>query len=132
MSINITHTMNNFNFENRENLRHTAKDILNKQGASQESMQKILDNSLFDSKNKYELTSLNPQLAIIKASSQITQNSSLKETLKYLKNKAANKDKKQPVLGELWNRVNEKPIDYKGELIDFEIDLSVDNIFIAA
>ena len=56
----------------------------------------------------------------------------LKETLKYLKNKAANKDKKQPILGELWNRVNEKPIDYKGELIDFEIDLSVDNIFIAA
>ena len=54
MSINITHTMNNLSFESRENLKNTAKDILNRQGASKETMQNILDKSLFESRGKYE------------------------------------------------------------------------------
>ena len=132
MSINITHTMNNLSFESRENLKNTAKDILNRQGASKETMQNILDKSLFESRGKYEANYLNPQLAIIKASSQITQNSKLKDTFKYLKNQAAKKSKKEPVLGELWGILNEKEIEYTGELVDFVIDTNTKNIFIAA
>ena len=33
MTLNITHTMNSFQFENRENLRNAARNILNKQVA---------------------------------------------------------------------------------------------------
>ena len=84
MSINITHTMNSFNFENRDSLRNTAKDILSRQGASNESMQKIIDQTIFDAKQTNVMSSLNPQVAIIKASSQITLNSSMKETLRSL------------------------------------------------
>ena len=131
MGINITHTMNNFNFEGRENLKNTARDILNRQGASKEAMQNILDKSLFESRNKFENNYLNPQLAIIKASSQITQNNKLTDTFKYLKSQAAKKSKKEPVLGELWGILNEKE-EYTGELVDFEIDAAAKNIFIAA
>ncbi len=123
MGINITHTMNSFQqFENRENLRNAAKNILNKQNASQETVQKIVDKTVFD---------YNPQLSIIKASSQISVNNSLKETLKYLKNHAAKKPAKEPVLGELWNIAQAKDDNSENELYDFEIDNSVENIFAA-
>ena len=61
MSINITHTMNNSQFESRENLRNAAKNILSSKGASNESIQKIVDQTIFENKNLY----LNPQLSII-------------------------------------------------------------------
>lgn len=124
MGINITHTMNSFqSFENRENLRNAAKNILNRQTASQETVQKIVDKTVFD---------YNPQLSIIKASSQISINNSLKETLKYLKNHAAKKTAKEPVLGELWNIANsQKEENESNELYDFEIDNSIENIFAA-
>ena len=48
MSINITHTMNNSQFENRENLRNAARDILNRQNASAETTQKIMDKTIFN------------------------------------------------------------------------------------
>ena len=86
--------------------------------------------SLFESRGKYEANYLNPQLAIIKASSQITQNSKLKDTFKYLKSQAAKKSKKEPVLGELWGILNEKEFEYTGELVDFVIDTNTKNIFI--
>lgn len=128
MGINITHTMNNFQFENRENLKQTAKKILNKQNATSETMQKIIDKTVFSMPEPYQ----NPQLAIIKASSQITLNNSLKETLKYLKSHANKKQTKEPVLGELWNIMNKKEDnEYNGELLDFEIDSSAKNIFAA-
>lgn len=123
MGINITHTMNTFQqFENRENLRNAAKNILNRQKASQETIQRIADKTVFD---------YNPQLAIIKASTQISVNNSLKETLKYLKSHAAKKPVKEPVLGELWNIVKEKNDNTENELYDFEIDNSAENIFAA-
>ena len=130
MGINITQTFGNFQFENKENLRNTAKDILNKQGASQETMQRILDKTIFDSDGRIYS---NSQLSIIKASTQMSLNGSLKETLKYLKNHAsAKKTLKTPVLGEIWNLFNQEKDDYEGELIDFEIDNSAENIFAAA
>lgn len=124
MGINVTHTMNTFQqFENRENLRNTAKNILNRQSASQETVEKIIDKTVFD---------YNPQLAIIKASSQISINNSLKETLKYLKSHASKKPAKEAVLGELWNIVNSQKEEYENnELYDFEIDNSAENIFAA-
>lgn len=123
MGINITHTMGSFQFENRENLRNAAKNILNKQGASQESMQKIIDKTVFDTQN--------PQLTVLKAATQITVNDSLKETLKYLQKHAAKRAPKKPVLGELWNLATSQETEYTGELVDFEIDNSAKNIFAA-
>lgn len=125
MGLNITHTMNTFQqFENRENLRNAAKNILNKQNATPEATQKILERTVFEN---------SAQLSIIKASTQITLNNSLKETLKYLKNNAAKKPAKEPVFGELWNIANntKETID-SNELYSFEIDNSAKNIFEAA
>ena len=130
MGINITQTLGSFQFENKENLRNTAKNILNRQGASEQTMQKILDKTIFDSDGRIYS---NSQLAIIKASSQMSINGSLKETLKYLKSHAAEKKtQKTPVLGEIWALFNEEKNDYEGELIDFEVDNSAENIFAAA
>ena len=44
MGINITQAMNGYQFENRENMRNTAKNILNKQGASEETVNNIIEN----------------------------------------------------------------------------------------
>ena len=129
MDLNVTHTMNSFQFESRENLKNSAKNILSKNGASKEVVDKIIEDSVFsqESKNYY-----NPQLAIIKASSQITMNNSLKETLKYLKSHAAKKIVKQPVLGEIWDLFNNKELsNYDGELLELEIDYEASNIFAA-
>ena len=124
MGINITHTMNSFQFNSRENLRNAAKNILNKQGASSETTQKILEQTIFQQNDFYQ----NPQLLILKSSSQITINDSLKETLKYLKNQANKKTTKEPVFGELWKIINKEDC-YNGELVDFEVDYSTINIF---
>ena len=124
MGMNITHTMNSFQFENRENLRNTARDILNKR-APEKTVENITEKA-FSVNTSYQ----NPQLAIIKASSQISINNSLKETLKYLKTHANKKEIKKHVLGEIWNTVKTE-VEYNGELIDFEIDLFAKNIFAA-
>lgn len=132
MGINITHTMDLFQFENKESLRNTAKNILNKNGASEETAQKIVEKTIFDSNKQIKEIYSNPQLAVIKASSQITLNNSLKETLKYLKSHANEKIAKKPVLGELWDKLsNSKDSSYKGELLDFQIDDKAVNIFAA-
>ena len=133
MGMNITHTMNNFNFENKQNLRNTAKDILNRQGASNNSMQNILNQTIFGSEKNSSDIFVNPQLAILKASNQISANNSLKETLKYLKQQANKKNQKKAVLGDIWNNFNENVKEpYQGELLDFEIDNNAHNIFEAA
>lgn len=126
MAINITHTMNSFQFESRDNLRNAARNILSKQGVSTETAHKFVEQTIF-SNDAY-----NPQLSIIKASSQITLNNSMKETLKYLKSHANRKVNKEPVLGELWNLLELKDDNnYEGELVDFVIDSSARNIFAA-
>ena len=126
MALNITQTMNSFQFESRDNLRNAARNILQRQGASPEATQKFVEQALFTN------DSYNSQLAILKASSQISLNNSMKETLKYLKSQANKKVNKKPVLGELWNLLELKDEEgYAGELIDFEIDSSTQNIFAA-
>jgi hypothetical protein len=126
--LNIAHTTG-FQFENRENLRNTAKDVLSRQGASEEFAKKFVDDAIFSQiKNKVDY---NPQLAIIKASTQISVNESLKETLKYLKSQANKKTLKTPVLGELWNMLDKEELNYAGELVDFVVDNTLENIFAA-
>lgn len=125
MGINITHTMSSFQFENRENLRNTAKQILNNQSSSTEAIRKIVEQTVFPVQNSQQL--------ILNMSSQVTLNNSLKETLKYLKSHANKKTEKEPVLGELWNIMSKESNNtYTGELQDFEIDENAKNIFAAA
>ena len=133
MELNVTQTMNSFQFESRENLKNAAKNILKKQGASEKAVQNIMDKTIFNLEGHVYSKS---QLAIIKASEQMSINDSLKETLKYLKNHAGLKAQKEPVFGEIWDLFNKEIIkddlSYEGELADFEIDDSVKNIFAAA
>ena len=124
--MNITHTMNSFQFENREHLRNTARDILNRKAP--EKVAENIAQKAFNANSVYH----NPQLAIIKASSQISMNNSLKETLKYLKSHANQKETRKHVLGELWNTIKtETEFEYNGELLDFEINIFAKNIFAA-
>ena len=131
MGINITQTMNSFQFENRENLRNAANDILKKQGASNETLNNIVNKTIFDSNGQIYS---NSQLAIIKASAQVSMNKSLKETLRYLKSHAAEKVTKKPVLGEIWEAFSNTSAEdnNQNELLEFVIDTSVENIFAAA
>ena len=124
MGINVSTAMN---FENRDSLRNTAKEILLKNGASQKKATDTLYNAIFADSDSVSTTELN----IIKASTQISLNKSLKETLKYLQAHANDKRKKY-VLGDLWNKFDKGEKDnYQGELIDFELDDTLTNIFAA-
>lgn len=133
MELNVTQTMNSFQFESKENLQNAAKNILKKQGASEKTVQNIMDKTIFNLDGHVYSKS---QLAIIKASEQMSINDTLKETLKYLKNHAGLKTQKAPVFGEIWDLFNKELVNenkkYEGELADFEIDNSAKNIFAAA
>ena len=126
MGFNVTHTMNSSQFENRENLRNAVKNILNRQGASAEATQKIIEQTIFTTRT------YSPQLDIINASVQITLNNSIKETLNNLKSKNDKKKAKKPVFGEIWAELESIEENYQGELVFFEIDGSAKNIFAAA
>jgi len=127
MGINIPET--SYSFENRENLRNTARDILNKQNGSIDVIQNIANKTIFGADSTVYS---NAQLAILKASSQITLKGTLKETLKYLKNNPVKKANKEVVLGELWRIFTENANNEYNEFVDLEIDYSAENIFAAA
>lgn len=135
MGLNVSASLA-YNLDNGEILRNTARNILNKSGASTETTQQIIEKTLFNNDAVLREAYTNPQMSVLKASTQITLNESLKETLKYLKEHANKKVVKEPVLGELWNiftannEASEKN-PYKGELYDFEIDKNAKNIFAA-
>ncbi len=133
MGLNVSTTMG---FENQNVLRNAAKDILNNSGASQESSAKIIDQAIFETRKSYTDIYPNSQLAIIKASTQISVNGTLKETLKYLREHANQRTVKTPILGELWenfsiNNQDSEKNPYEGELVDFKIDEKTKNIFAA-
>ncbi|MBO5737747.1 hypothetical protein J6R97_00220 [bacterium] len=125
MGLNITHTMQNSQFENRENLRQTAKKILNRKGASEESVKKIIDDSIFNTNSFIKYNNLSTK-------SQISIENTIKERLRRLKEQPDKVIPKKPVLGELWEIASKDSNKYNGELIDFEIDLNAENIFAAA
>ena len=127
MGLNVSASMG---FEDSTMLRNTAKNILERNGADKTNDSKIAD-TIFANEQAYT----NSQLSVLKASTQISINSSLNETLKYLKSHARKKIIKTPVLGELWdtftaNESSDKT-PYQGELIDFTIDTDAKNIFAA-
>ena len=128
MGLNVTQTMSGYQFENREQQRNVMKEIFGEQGASEEVAEKLIDKTIFNSKDSMIYS--NAQLSILKAASQISVNGSLKETLKYLKGQPLQKAAKTPVLGELWNLFTKEQSEYEG-IIDLEIDFSADNIFAA-
>ena len=135
MGLNVSASFT-YNLDNREALKNAAKNILNKGGASAEAAQQIIEKTLFNNDTALRETYINPQMSVIKASTQITLNNSLKESLKYLKEHANKKVVKEPVLGELWNifttnNESSEKNPYKGELYDFEIDKNARNIFAA-
>ena len=125
-----------YQLDNKENLKNAAKNILNRGGASSETVQKIVEQTIFNNDRALKEIYTNPQFNVLKASTQITISNSLKETLKYLKTHSVQKQKKTPIFGELWNifeanneASEENP--YKGELYDFQIDKNAKNIFAA-
>lgn len=129
MGLNITQTLGSFQFENKEHLKQHAKSLLNRQGASEEVVNKIIYQTL----SSNEAIAINSQLAILKASTQISLNNNLKDTLKYLKTNAYKKEPKKTVFGELWNiSSHDESEDYNGELADYIVDTSSNNIFAAA
>ena len=124
-----------YSLENRDALLSNAKHILTSNGANGDNVQKIIDNAFLKTANTETLYN-NAQLSVLKASTQITLNDSLKETLKYLKSHAKNTPKKQSVFGEIWkvfsvNNDASEENPYNGELYNFQIDKSAKNIFAA-
>ena len=111
------------NFENRDALKNAARDILYRSGAEKEKASKLAEKTIFGDE-------FNSQASILRASTQISINSSLEETLRYLKAQGHRKPRKTPKLGELWDICNKEDDNYSGELIDLEIDLT-NNIFAA-
>lgn len=126
---------NSYQYENKEKLRNIAKNILNNTGATSEATQKIIEKSVFLADKQMKDLYTNPQLSVLKASTQITLNNSLKETLKYLKTHAKYSEKyKVPRLGDLWKIVETKnnfENNEKNELYEYEIDRNAKNIFAA-
>ncbi len=133
MGLNVSASMN-YNLDYGEILRSTARNILNRSGASTETTQKIIESTLFNNNAVQKEAYTNSSMSVLMYSTQITLNESLKETLKYLKEQSNKKVVKEPVLGELWdifnanNELSEKN-PYKGELCDFEVDKNARNIF---
>lgn len=135
MGLNVS--MNySFQLENRDILKNTAKNILTNSGATPEATQKIVEKTLFEGDRLLKEQYTNPQLSVLKASTQISINNTLKETLKYLKSHAKKEVKKTPVFGELWNiasannQASEKN-PYQNELYEYQIDKDTVNIFAA-
>lgn len=123
MGINVSTSMG---FENRDFIREKAKQILQKNGTEEKIADGIAKKMAY-----YTSANRDAGLSILAASSQITLNSSLKETLRYL-NAHANDKRKQYVLGELWDKLGKyQDENTNGELIDFEIDYNSENIFAA-
>lgn len=135
MGLNVSASMESgFRFENKENLKNAAKNILTKAGKSEEAAQNLSQKMIMSVDKQIRDSYINPQLAVIKASSQISMNKSLKETLKYLKSHASQKVVKQPVLGELWelfSATKQEELDDENELMYMVIDLNAKNIFAA-
>lgn len=129
MGISITQTMNGYQFENGEDLRNTAGNILSRQGVSIEDAKGIIDRNIFNSSESKIYS--NAQLAILKASSQISLKGTLKETYKYLKNGIQKNPEKKVKFGMLWEIFNEECTS-SDNLVEIEIDYSAENIFAAA
>ena len=122
MSINITHTMNGFQFESRENLRDAARNLLNRKGASEDTINSIMDKSIMQNRFEYPIAQVN----MIHTYSQLNTHNNIQEKLNNLKKQAAKIEPKRAILGELWNKIEGKNVD---NVIEFQINTDVENIF---
>ena len=123
MGINVSTSMG---FENREFLQNSAKNILQKSGADENTSKEVLKQVEY---TKPDIGS--DSLFVLKSSTQITMSNSLKETLKYLQAHANDKRKKKYILGELWETISDSETPYSGDFEDFVVDLNEPNIFAA-
>ena len=83
MGFNVSASMG-YQLENSEFLRSAAKNILNR-SASPETTQRIIEKTLFNSDVQLRELYTNPQLSVIKASTQISMmpsSSSISEAIK--------------------------------------------------
>ena len=118
-------------FENRELFQNSAQNLAQ---SSEKTVEKTTANNSQLSTVLTNYKPLTTEQYLLLASTQITVNNSLKETLKYLQNHAIER-KKEYRFGDLWKMLydenddsDEKP--YDGILLDIVIDLSK-NIFAA-
>ena len=118
-------------FENREYFNNSAQNTAQNNGAAAEKQVAV---STF-APEYANFKPLTTQQYILLASTQITVNNSLRETLKYLRTHAENK-KRDYVFGDLWKIFNtenegseENP--YQGELLNIDIEYNKKNIFAA-
>lgn len=125
MEINVSTSMG---FTNQNLMKQSANELSQKSeiknGQSIETVKALILSETVNT--KYDLTNLS-------TIAHITLSKSMKETLKYLQAHAKDK-RKRYVLGELWEQFSEyQDIDenYSSELLDFEIDYKLKNIFAA-
>ena len=123
MGINVSTSMG---FENKNLLKNTAKNILQNKGMDSAKAENAAQKVIYDF---FEEPSTG--LTVLKASTQISVNNSLQETLNYLKAHANEKRKKEYVFGELWNTLSTGKDNDIGDIVDFDIDYSDKNIFAA-
>jgi len=123
MGINVSTAMG---FENRESLKQTAKNILQKKGSASSDAEKTAEKAVYTFfEDPYT------GATVLKASKQIRNNNSLNETLNYLKAHANDRRKKEYIFGELWQTISDKKDSYNSELTDFVVDFNTKNIFAA-
>lgn len=132
MTLNVSLNYNR-TIENTENLKMAARKIFERSGGTIENTQKIVEQAILNC-NKLEQSFVNPQISILKASTQISLNKSLCKTLEYLKENASKKAAVKPVFGELWSifEAHNEEFEgdsYKGELYNFQINECAKNIF---
>lgn len=125
MGMSVSTTMG---FENREFLMNSAKNMQNNTPAAEKSVN-TANGTIMLTEGK----ALTTEQYIMLASTQITVNNSLKETLKYLQKHANNK--KEYKFGDIWKILSSENEDsdnnpYQGELVDIIID-NTKNIFAA-
>ena len=123
MSINVSTSMG---FEKRENLRDSAKNILQRKGSDSSNAGRIAESVVYD----FVEDNLTGQ-TVLKATTQVSFDKNLKDTLNYLRAHANDRRKKEYILGELWQTFSDKKDSCTNELIDFVVDFNSKNIFAA-
>lgn len=113
-------------FEKRENLRDSAKNILQRKGSDSSNAGRIAESVVYD----FVEDNLTGQ-TVLKATTQVSFDKNLKDTLNYLRAHANDRRKKEYILGELWQTFSDKKDSCTNELIDFVVDFNSKNIFAA-
>ena len=127
MDINVSANMGFGSHESQQNVPRNAHK--NSAQSASESASEIQPRTISGLENPWN----SKEMSVLIASTQITLNNSLKETLNYLKTSRKN-NKKEHTLGELWEELSSEDEELMKleEIIDYEIDKKVKNIFEAA